>query len=88
MLEAGPGEYCFEYEPTAPYRRVFSLDSPWAELKADPRALQAVAQELPAAGGRIPFEKELCTLRELTWGPFTALSAAQRERLDQRLREL
>ena len=87
-LAAGPGEYAFEYEPTTPYRRVYSLETPWAELKADPRAFEVVAREFPIVRGRIPFEKELCTLRELTWGPFTSMTEAQRERLDRCLRQL
>ena len=87
-LTAGPGEYRFVYAPTTPYRRVYSLDTSWAELKADPKAFALVAQEFPPAAERIPFEKELCTLREMTWGPFTSFTAEQRERLDEHLRQL
>ena len=87
-LTAGPGEHAFEYAPTTPYRRTYSLDTPWAELKADPRAFEVVAREFPIVRGRIPFEKELCTLREMTWGPFTSMTQAQRENIDRLLREL
>ena len=86
VLTAGPGEYRFEYAPTAPYRRVYSLDSSWEEIKANPRVLEIVAREFPPARERIPFEKELCTLREMTWGPFTTVTQEERERLDALMR--
>ena len=36
----------------------------------------------------IPFDNELYTLEEMTWGPFTAIPQAQREKLDRLLREV
>ncbi len=86
VLTVGPGQYCFEYLPTTPYRQIYSLDSAWEDIKANPKALAVVAREFPPARERIPFEKELCTLREMTWGPFTSFSQDQRERLDSMLK--
>ena len=87
-LTAGCGELAFEYRPTTPHRRTFSLDSAWADLKENPEALEIIQRELGLGTGRIPFEKELCTLRELTWGPFSSATQAQREKVDRLLREV
>ena len=87
-LEVGPGEYRFDYAPTAPYRRVYSLDTPWAELKENPEVRKLLEAEYPVSRDYIPFENELCTLREMTWGPFTAMTEAQRQRVDALLREI
>ena len=40
------------------------------------------------AQAKIPFEAELCTLRELTWAPFTGTDKSTREKLDRLLREV
>ena len=31
---------------------------------------------------RIPFESERCTLREMSWAPFTGIPQERRDRLD------
>lgn len=87
-LHAGAGSYEFCYEPTTPYRKIYSLDSTWEELKANPKTWAVLEREYKI--GRIPFEKELCTLEELTWGPFTGLGMTRekRELLDRLLREV
>jgi len=88
VLTAGPGALAFEYEPTTPYRKVYSLDSTWAELMANPKTREIVEREFPPARDSIPFEKEVCTLREMTWGPFSAITQEQRDRIDKLLREV
>ena len=87
-LIAGPGAFAFEYVPTTPYRRIYSLDSSWAEIKAKPEALEIVMREFQFKEDHIPFEKELCTLREMSWGPFTGMTQAQRDTIDGMLREV
>ena len=85
---AGAGSYEFCYEPTTPYRKTYSLDSTWEELKENPKTRAVLDQEYHF--DRIPFEKELCTLEELTWAPFTGygVTREKRERLDRMLREV
>ena len=85
---AGAGEYAFSYVPTTPYRKVYSLDSTWEELKANPKTRELLRREYTTKEDHIPFEKELCTLREMTWGPFTCVPEEQRQRLDELLREI
>ena len=87
-FEAGPGEYRFHYAPAAPYRKVYSLDTPWADVKAEPRALALAMEALHLTQDHIPFEPELCTLRELTWGPFSHVTEKQRQALDAALRAI
>ena len=83
---AGAGSYTFCYEPTTPYRKTYSLDSTWEELNENPKARAILEQEYYFE--RIPFEKELCTLEELTWAPFTGrgVTKEKREKLDRMLR--
>ena len=88
VFTAEPGEYAFEYAPTTPYRRVYSLDSAWEDLKANPKAMEIINREFAFKEDHVPFEKELCTLREMSWGPFTSMTPAQRERIDRLLREI
>lgn len=85
---AGAGSYEFCYEPTTPYRKTYSLDSTWEELKENPKTRAVLDREYHF--DRIPFEKELCTLEELTWAPFTGygITREKRERLDRMLREV
>ena len=88
VFTAEPGEYAFRYEPTTPYRRTYSLDSSWEEIKANSEALEIVAQAFRFKEDHIPFEHELCTLREMSWSPFTGISQEERNRLDAQLRAL
>ena len=83
-----PGIYEFDYVPTVPYRKVYSLDSPWEELKANPKTKAILDREYPTKEDHIPFEKELCTLEEMSWGPFTSMTQEQRERVDMLLRQV
>lgn len=84
--EAGTYEFC--YEPTTPCRKIYSLDSSWMELKENPKTWELLQKEYGLA--KIPFELEVCTLEEMTWGPFTGLGITKekRERIDRLLREI
>ena len=86
VLQVGAGSYEFCYEPTVPYRKIYSLDSTWEELKANPKTWEILKREYNPSN--IPFEKELCTLEELTWGPFTSISQEQREKIDRLLKSV
>lgn len=88
VIRAGAGNYEFCYEPSTPYRKIYSLDSSWEELKANPKTWEILEREYKLE--KIPFEKELCTLEELTWAPFTGLGVTKekREKLDRLLREV
>ncbi len=80
----GAGEYTFVYEATVPYRKVYSLDSPWQELKENPKTWEILKREYVKE--HMPFEKELCTLDEMTRSPFLRASEEERKRLDALLR--
>lgn len=88
VIRADAGNYEFCYEPSTPYRKIYSLDSSWEELKANPKTWEILEREYKLE--KIPFEKELCTLEELTWAPFTGLGVTKekREKLDRLLREV
>ena len=88
LLDAEPGHYEFTYRPTVPCRKIYSLDSTWEELKANPKTRAILEKEYKTKEDHIPFEKELCTLEEMTWGPFTCCSQEQREKIDRLLREV
>lgn len=88
VLKASAGTYVFQYAPTTPYRKVYSLDSTWKELQANPRTRALLEREYKTKEDHIPFEEELCTLRELSWGPFTSMTGEQRERIDKLLRDI
>ena len=88
VLSALPGTYELDYTPTVPYRKVYSLDSPWEELIANPKTKAVLEREYPTKEDHIPFEKELCTLEEMSWGPFTSMTQEQRERIDTLLRQV
>ena len=87
-LTVGAGEYRFEYAPTTPYRRTYSIDSSWAEVQESPEAYAIARRVFHFTEDHIPFEKEVCTLREMSWGPFSSLTPAERETLDRLLREV
>lgn len=86
LAEAGTYEFC--YEPTTPYRKTYSINSTWEELQANPKTKAVLEKEYPLK--KIPFEKELCTLEEMTWGPFTGygMTREKRERIDKLLKEV
>ena len=83
-VAVGAGEYAFVYRPTVPYRRIYSLDSTWEELKENPKTLQILEREF--GKGHLPFSKELCTLGETATSPFLRMTREERERLDAELR--
>ena len=90
VLRVHAGSYEFCYEPTVPYRKIYSLDSSWEELKTNSRTWEILEKEYIEKYGieKIPFEKELCTLEEMTWAPFTGISKEEREKIDRLLREV
>lgn len=83
-VTVGAGEYTFVYQPTTPYRKIYSLDSSLQELKENPKTLEILEKEF--GKGRVPFGKELCTLDETTTSPFVRMAKEDRERLDAELR--
>lgn len=85
-LTLRPGTFEVIYTPTTPCRKVYSLDSSWAELQANPKTRSILDKEYMRSADHIPFENQLCTLREMSWGPFTSMTASQRERIDRLLR--
>ena len=85
-VEAEAGTYVFEYEPTKPYRKVYSIDSPMEELMENPKTRKILEENYLCRFKNIPFEKELFTLEELMTGPFTSLPREEWESLDSKLR--
>ena len=87
-VEAEAGTYIFEYEPTKPYRKVYSIDSPMEELMENPKTRKILEENYLCRFKNIPFEKELFTLEELMNGPFTSLPREEWEALDAKLRSV
>ena len=82
------GSYTFTYTPAVPCRKTYSLDSPFEELMGNPATRAVLEREYLPLLDHIPFEGELYTLDEMTWGPFTGVDSARRARLDRLLREV
>ena len=87
-MEAESGTYVFEYEPTKPYRKVYSIDSPMEELMENAETRKILEEDYLCRFKNLPFEKELFTLEELMNGPFTSLPREEWEALDKRLRSV
>ena len=87
-VTVGAGNYIFEYEPTKPYRKIYSIDSPIEELMENEETREIVEKEYLSRFDGIPFEKELYTLEELMNGPFTSLPHDEQETLDRKLRRV
>ena len=87
-MRAVAGEYRFTYKPTRPYRKVFSFDTPFKELMADPGAKTILDEEYFTYVNHVPFEDELYTFKEMLDGPFTNVPFEVKERIAERLREL
>ena len=64
------------------------MDSSWADVKANPKAREVAVRGFHFKEDHIPFEQELCTLKEMSWGPFTSLTQPERDALDKALREI
>ena len=86
VIYAEAGEYEFCYEPTTPYRKIYSLNSSWKELKENPKTYEIMKKEFIKEF--MPFENEMCTLEEMTWTPFLGVSQEQRDKMDALLREV
>lgn len=87
-LKVQSGIYEFSYIPTTPYRKIYSIDSPMEELKANEKTRKILEEDYFSYCPKLPFEKELYTLEELLNGPFTNLPYEQQRALDARLREV
>lgn len=87
-LSLESGMYEFAYKPTAPYRKIYSLDSPFEELLENEKTREILEQEFFPYHRKLPFEKELYTFRELLNGPFTNLPYENQDRIDRMLREV
>lgn len=87
-VELKAGEYQFTYNPTIPYRKIYSLDSPMEELNENPKTKAILDETFYKIHKVLPFEKELYTLREMLNGPFTNLPYTEQAEIDRRLREV
>jgi alpha-L-rhamnosidase len=87
-VELKAGEYQFTYNPTIPYRKIYSLDSPMDELNENPKTKAILDETFYKIHKVLPFEKELYTLREMLNGPFTNLPYTEQAEIDRRLREV
>lgn len=87
-LTVEAGEYVFNYVPTTPYRKIYSIDSPMEELLANEKTKKILDEDYFVYHEKLPFEKELYTFEELLNGPFTYLSYEQQKAIDKRLREV
>ncbi len=88
VLSVPAGIWKFAYTPLVPYRRTYSIDSPIEELEANPKTRKILEEDYYShlREGKLPFKKELCTLEEATWGPFSGVSQEVRDELDRKLR--
>ena len=87
-LHAEAGSYSFEYLPTTPYRKIYSIDSPMEELEANEKTRKILEEDYYPHHNGYPFKKELYTFEELLNGPFTFLSYEEQKAIDKRLREV
>lgn len=85
--EVGAGDYVFTYQPSKPYRKVYSIDSPMEELMNTEATRKILEEDYLCYHKKLPFEKELYTLEELMNGPFTGLPYEKQKELDLRLRQ-
>ncbi|HEY9575595.1 MAG TPA: family 78 glycoside hydrolase catalytic domain, partial [Lachnospiraceae bacterium] len=83
-----PGEYTFSYYPTQAYRKIYSIDTPFEELKSNPKTRKILEENYYSVHPKLPFEKELYTFREILNGPFTFLSHEAQAEIDRKLREV
>lgn len=80
------GSYVFDYEPTTPYRKIYSADSPWKELMENENTRKILEEKYLSVVKNIPFENELYTLKEQMNGPFAFVSYEEQEEIDRLLR--
>ena len=88
IVEVLAGTYAFTYEPTVPYRKIYSIDSPMEELMQNEKTRKILEEDYFKYRRKIPFEKELYTFEELLNGPFTSLPHGQQKAIDKKLREV
>lgn len=86
-IELVPGEYEFIYEPTAPYRKIYSIYSPVEDLMENEAARKIVQEDFFDVYGRIPFVKETPVLLDLANGPFTQMPYEKQAEIDAKLRQ-
>ena len=82
------GNYEFTYEPTVPYRKVYSVDSLMDELLENEKTKKILENHYFNVVKKMPFGKEMDTLDELLNGPFTSLPYEAQRYLDIKLREV
>jgi alpha-L-rhamnosidase len=82
------GQYHFEYEPTVPYRKVYSIYSSLEELESNPKTLKILEDEYYTYVPVLPFKDQFFTLYELMNGPFSSISHEQQKKIDDLLRAI
>ncbi|MCI8416328.1 MAG: family 78 glycoside hydrolase catalytic domain [Lachnospiraceae bacterium] len=87
-VKAEAGAYAFCYQPTRPYRKIYSVDSPVEELLENEKTRKILEEEYFSRFIKISFRKELYTLAELLNGPFSYLPYEEQRALDQKLRSV
>ena len=87
-VKAEAGAYAFCYQPTRPYRKIYSVDSPVEELLENEKTRNILEEEYFSRFIKISFRKELYTLAELLNGPFSYLPYEEQRALDQKLRSV
>lgn len=87
-VEAEAGTYTFTYQPTVPYRKIYSIDSPMEELMNTAETRKILEEDYLCHYKTLPFAKELYTFEELLNGPFTGLPYEYQEKLDRKLRQV
>lgn len=93
ITEAPAGDYCFEYVPVKPLRRVLSVDSPALEILENERALEILFQHVPELRKLIKAHPDRkpdpsMTLRSLSNSMFVSISDEQLEAIDKELAKL
>lgn len=86
-LQVEAGTYTFSYQPSIPYRKTYSLDSPMEELLENER-VRKLLEEYSVYYEDMPFKEQLYTLGELLNGPFSRISLEEQKILDKKLREI
>lgn len=87
VTELEAGSYSFEYEPTVPMRKVYSLESTIEELMEDEKIRKVVTETLPFID-TLPREAYRATIPLLSKAMSNMIDAQQLSELEERLKQI
>ncbi len=88
LIELTAGCYEFSYLSQKRFAKSYSIDSSMEDLMSDEEARSIVTEQFLSKFIKIPFQKELSTLKELMNIPFTSIPLENQKDIDRRLRAI